>query len=146
MPRLMSVFAINLMASVILLAQQPGPPGFEVASVKPNKSGARGGSLRPQPGGRVDAVNMPVNTLISFAYQAPLFMLTGGPAWIADERFDIVAKLEGDPSRLAGASGLDTLRLAMRSLLADRFQLKVHRETRDGDVYALVMARSGGAP
>jgi uncharacterized protein (TIGR03435 family) len=87
---------------------------------------------------------MPLNMLITFAYQVKPYMLAGGPGWIANERFDIVAKLEGDPPPVAPGSGPDPLMLAMRTLLADRFKLKVHRETREGDIYALVMARLGG--
>jgi uncharacterized protein (TIGR03435 family) len=142
-----AVVALGIMAVAVMIAQQPAQMdqntavSFEVASVKPNKSGDRGGSLRRQAGGYVNAVNMPLNTLITFAYHVQLFMLTGGPGWMANERFDIVAKLEGDPPPVAPGSGPDPLMLAMRSLLADRFKLKVHRETREGDIYALVVAR-----
>jgi uncharacterized protein (TIGR03435 family) len=89
---------------------------------------------------------MPLNMLITFAYQVQPYVLVGGPGWIADERFDIEAKLDGDPPPVVPGSGPDPLMLAMRTLLADRFKLKVHRETREGDIYALVMARPGGNP
>jgi uncharacterized protein (TIGR03435 family) len=135
-------------------AQQPAPQApdpnvpiaFEVASVKPNTSGQRGGLLRRQPGGRMEATNMPLRQLISFAYQAAPFTLVGGPSWIDGANFDIVAKLEGDPPMIPPGSGPDHLTLALRTLLADRFKLKVHRETRDLDVYALTMAKPGGGP
>jgi uncharacterized protein (TIGR03435 family) len=139
--------AISLLMTVITPAmtatQGPKPASFEVASVRPNKSGDRGGSLRRQPGGRVDAVNMPLNTLISFAYQVPLFLLAAGPGWIADERFDVVAKLERDAADADASGSIDSLRIAMQTLLADRFKLRVRRETRESDIYALVLARPG---
>jgi len=119
---------------------------FEVASLKRNKSGERGGSVRRQPGGRVNAINMPLNMLITLAYQVQPYMLAGGPGWIADERFDIVAKLDVDPPPMHPGGGPDPLALAMQTLLADRCKLKVHHETREGGIYALVMARPGVNP
>jgi len=68
--------------------------------------------------------------------------LVGGPSWITSDRFDIVAK--SDSSSNSGATGSpDPNQLAMRTLLADRFGLKTHRETREMDVYALAMVRPG---
>jgi hypothetical protein len=55
---------------------------FEVASVKPNKSGERGGGIRRLPGGRVIVTNMAPRILITFAYQLAQFQLVGGPAWL----------------------------------------------------------------
>src|SRR5262245_46754134 len=84
-------------------AQAPDPNVplyFEVASVKLNNSGERGGMLRRQPGGRMTATNMPLRQLIAFAYQATPLTLVGGPSWPNDERYDIVAKVEGDPPML----------------------------------------------
>jgi uncharacterized protein (TIGR03435 family) len=130
-------------------AQVPDPNvplHFEVATVKPNKSNKPGGSMRREPGGRLTATNMPLRQLITFAYQLTPLQLVGGPGWIEAERFDIVAKLEGDPPPVAPGLGPDHAMLAMRTLLADRFKLKVHHESRELDVYALVMARPGGSP
>jgi uncharacterized protein (TIGR03435 family) len=122
------------------------PQRFEVASVRPNVSGNPGGSLRRQPGGRMDAVNMPLRMLILFAYQLQQLRLVGGPDWMATDRFDIAAKLEGDPPPADPRSGPDALALALRTLLADRFNLKVHYEMRELDIFALVPARSAGNP
>ena len=136
--------------TVAATAQEPRIAGsqgtsvarFEVATVKANRSGNPGGSLRPQPGGRVDAINMPLRMLVSFAYQVQPFLMVEAPDWTATERFDILAKLAGDAG--TGANSIDVLRGAMRELLADRFKLKVHREKRDTDIYALVTARTDG--
>jgi len=132
--------------AAVAIARQAGPVAFEVASVKPNKSGQRAGNLRGEPGGRINATNMPLQQLVTFAFQVPPYLLAGAPPWIADERFDIVAKLEGNPPPPAPGSGPGPMNLAMQNLLADRFKLKFHRETREADMYALVMARQGGSP
>src|SRR5512134_2391782 len=77
-------------------AQPPAGPSFEVASVKPNKSGDMRVMFGMQPGGRFTATNAPLAALIRQAYQLQSFQLVGAPDWINDERFDIVAKAEGD--------------------------------------------------
>ena len=143
-------WAAHVLLAVAVAAQEPGEARgqagslarFEVATVKANRSGESGGSLRPQPGGRVDAINMPLRMLVSFAYQVQPFLLADAPDWIATERFDILAKLDGDAG--TGANSIEVLRGAMRGLLTDRFKLKVHRERRDTDIYALMTARTDG--
>src|SRR3954471_4591586 len=129
-------------------AQAPaGPPQFEVASVKPNKSG--GGPMRIgfQPGGRFVATNVPVRDLISIAYgqpePLPNFQIIGGPGWMTSDRFDIAAKAEGDPQPTAAGPPTQMF-LMIRSLLADRFKLVAHEETRDQPVYFLRIDRSDG--
>jgi len=122
------------------------PVYFEAASIKPSDPAAQGQSIRRQPGGRFNAVNMPARMLITFAYQLQGFQLVGGPSWLPNDRFDIVAKMEGDPPPVLPGTGADHMMLALRSFLADRFKLKVHRETREMDIYALTMARPGGKP
>src|SRR5215813_15013470 len=66
---------------------------FEVATLKQNKSGERGGGVRRLPGGRVTVTNMPARGLVTFAYQLGQWQLIGGPGWLADDRFDITAKI-----------------------------------------------------
>lgn len=126
--------------------EKDAAPSFEVASVKANKSADQRGSIRRQPGGRMEAVNIPLRTLITFAYQLQPFQLAGAPGWIASDRFDIVAKMEGEAPPRPPGTGPDDVMLAMRALLAERFKLKVRRETREMDIYALVMARADGKP
>jgi uncharacterized protein (TIGR03435 family) len=128
-------------------AQTPDPNAayvYEAASVKPNKSGVQGSSIRRFPGGRLQATNMPLRALITFAYQVQGFQLVEDPAWIRNETFDIVAKMEGDPPPVMPGTGPDPHMVAMRTLLAERFKLVVRRETREMDIYALVLARADG--
>jgi uncharacterized protein (TIGR03435 family) len=132
-------------AVVALAAQQPAPT-FEVASIKANKSGDGGQFIRRMPGGRMTATNMALRPLVTLSYQIAQFQLVGGPPWMNTDHFDIVAKMEGDPPPVPPGSGPDPMLLSLQALLADRFKLKVHRETREMDIYALVMAKPGGGP
>jgi uncharacterized protein (TIGR03435 family) len=121
-------------------AQDAGAPAFEVASVKPNKSGDGRVQVGFQPGGRYTATGITVRMLINQAYQIQPFQLVGAPDWLSSDRFDIIAKAEGDV--VPGPNG--PLPQMLRSLLADRFRLVVHTETRELPIYALVKARSDG--
>jgi uncharacterized protein (TIGR03435 family) len=145
--------ALVALSVAVVSIQQPGaqapdpkvPATYEAASVKPNTSGGDGSSIRRQPGGRLTATNMPLRALITFAYQVQPFQLVEDPSWIRNEKFDIVAKMEGDPPPVPPGQGLDPHMRAMQTLLAERFKLVMHRETREMDIYALVLARPDGA-
>jgi bla regulator protein BlaR1 len=118
-------------------AQTPAgaPAVFEVASIKLNKSGARGGRFSTEPSGIV-ATNMPLRTFIKAAYGVQDYQLSGGPGWLDSERYDIAAKSEG-------AAVDDKLLLMLRALLQDRFKLTLHREKKELPGYALVIGKSG---
>ena len=112
-------------------------PFFEVASVKTNKSGQLRTTIQGmQPGGRFMATNMTLRTLIRTAFRIQDFQLLG-PKWIDSERFDIVAKAD----RVYTSVQLPRM---MQTLLAERFKLAVHTESRDLRLYALVLATSDG--
>jgi uncharacterized protein (TIGR03435 family) len=143
--------AFAMWASVITLDawQQDAavqPTTFEAASIRPNKSGESGSTFRRQPGGRFNAINVTVRQLITNAYQIQGVQLVGAPDWTNDERFDIVAKIEGNPPPMPPGSPNDPMILAVRALIEDRFTLRTHREKREMDVYALVMARPDRKP
>lgn len=139
-------------SAVTLGAQSPVPltttpeklPSFEVASVKVNKSGQMNRLFRPQPSGRFDATNMRLRDLVMFAYQVRPFQIEGGPDWMDSVSFDIVAKAEGDVAPAAPGGPPSPVALMMRSLLVDRFKLAVRNETREGPIYALMLAREDG--
>ena len=89
-------------------------------------------------GAMLTAENNSLSNLIAYAYDIKDYQLLGQPSWADAERYDVSAKAEGDTAL--------TRELAMpmmRALLADRFQLKVHREMREMPVYALVVAKNG---
>lgn len=128
-------------ATVSLFAQTVAPPAFEVASVKPAGGGAVG--LFTYPGGRIVANSLTLELLIEEAFSIQPFQLAGGPGWIRNDRYTIEAR----PPASSGLSSAkpsppdnpnDEQRQLLQTLLADRFQLKVHRETKNGPVYLLV--------
>lgn len=121
-------------------AQDAAEPQFEVASVKRNAGGDMAVMLRMQPGGRFTATNMSLPFLIRFAWQLQPSQIVGGPSWVGRERFDISARTAGDDPPLG------QVQLMVRGLLAERFKLQSHIETRDTPIYALVLARSDGRP
>src|SRR5436305_852478 len=77
---------------------QGAPPAqtFEVASIKPNTSRDLRQELTPSLTGRFTARNVSLRALINFAYDVQPFQIEGGPAWIANDRFDVLARAEGD--------------------------------------------------
>jgi uncharacterized protein (TIGR03435 family) len=118
---------------------------FEVASVKPNKSNDGRVMIGMQPGGRYTATNVPLRQLIRQAYQVQETQLVGGPEWIRTERFDITARAEANFTPAPpGSTSPGPLQYMLRALLADRFKLVVHNETRELPVYALTLARGDG--
>src|SRR3989440_499776 len=139
------ILGVCLVAGVtIVAAQEPSRAVFEVATLKQNRSGERGGGIRRLPGGRVTVTNMAARQLVTFAYQLGQFQLVGGPSWLADDKFDITAKMEGNPEWEGPGSGKpDPIQLAMLTLLAGRFKLKGHAEARDLDGYALMLGKPG---
>jgi uncharacterized protein (TIGR03435 family) len=133
-----------LLAAALALQATSTQPSFEVASVKQNKSGT-GFVQIAAPGGQFKATNVPLRMLIRNAYQLQDFQIIGAPSWVDTDRFDINAKAEGDPGPAVVAPGQPgPIMLMIRSLLADRFKLKVHTETREMPIYALVLTRSDG--
>jgi bla regulator protein blaR1 len=127
----------------------PQPPlAFETASVKPNKSGNEERYFRMDPrGGSLTVTNMQLREMIRFAYQIQSFQLEGGPDWIASDRFDILAKPEREvPGTGAFFGGQEPLRMMLRTLLADRFKLVMHKETKELPIFELVLARQDGKP
>ena len=139
---------LGAMSELRLAAQTPAPdtkpPAFEVASVKPSTTGSQTRS-EIHLGGRHTATNMSPLALIRTAYRLQGFQLVGVPGWLGTQHFDIVAKADGDlfPSNVVSNTSRP-LELALRGLLADRFQLVAHNETRQLPIYALVVARTDG--
>jgi uncharacterized protein (TIGR03435 family) len=147
------VFCASKLPGLRAAAQAPASnaeaPAFEVASIKANKSGELRSFLGNPPGGRFSATNMPLRGLIAFAYGTPQplpnFRIIGGPSWIDSDHFDIAAKAstEFQPSTNGPSPQIP---LMLRALLAERFKLVVHNESRELPVYDLVMARSDARP
>ena len=111
---------------------QPPAPEFDVISIKGNKGTTTGGSTRSGRG-LYRATNVTVKSIIMNAFGLLPDQLVGAPSWVDSERFDIEAKSD-DP---------EAIDLKLRSMLATRFQFKVHRETRDWQSYVLVVGTKG---
>ena len=130
---------------LVAVAQQPPTPVvFDVAAVKRNTSGQIAAQWDDAPGGRFMATNATLRMLIREAYRISDNQIVDAPAWTGNERFDVNAKLERDAPMVRGAPG--ERQFALQSLLAERFKLVVHRETREFPMYALVMARADRTP
>ena len=127
--------------SMLVQAQPTTGPAFEVASVKPNRSGDGGTSFQMLPGGRFVAINATARALLQATYQFNYlpFQVVGGPDWIDREHFDI----EGRAAASASITEIDAM---IRTLLATRFKLTYAKETREQPVYHLTALRPGGRP
>ncbi len=134
--------AIAAPESLAARSQEPAAVRFEVASVKENTSPERRASRRFMPGGRVEIRNMSLRMLVGFAYgidtSAEDFRLSGGPEDLLKRRFDINAVAPADSLPTPS----DLVRM-LRALLAERFALTTHTETRSMPVFALTVAREG---
>jgi len=146
--RRMLAVVLSLAAAQVAVAQMPGKPAWEVASVKVNQScggRGRGMSAPPSPG----RLNMECNTLENLIMTAYVVFqngstptmkrtpITGGPAWIHSEQYAINAKAEG------AAPVAQMLGPMLQSLLEDRFKLKIHHEAKEGSVYVMTVAKGG---
>ena len=123
---------------------------FEAASIKPSPPDAQpranfGLNIDDEPlppGGLLSASDMRLSVYIEFAYKVFLTreqeaaMTAHLPKWVAEQRFDIEARADGNPTK-------DQVRLMMQSLLADRFELAVHFETQEVPAFALVLIKPG---
>jgi uncharacterized protein (TIGR03435 family) len=138
MNRVVSVaLAVTLGLASRPVAQSPAAPAFEVASVKPSNPDVAGPRGIPV-GGRFNASNVTLRELVLRAYELLDSQLDGGPDWQTSHRFDIQAKAK-DP-----VAGMTAVLPMLKTLLADRFRLKVHTERREMSVYTLVVARDDG--
>jgi uncharacterized protein (TIGR03435 family) len=135
-----SLLAIGtaVLASSALFGQS-----FEVASVKPSTPQESMIALFTYPGGRITVTNYTLGMLIEEAYSVQSFQISGGPRWIGDERYSIVAKppassksSKSNPPYPKAPPNEEQL-LMLQTLLADRFHLQFHRESREGPVYVL---------
>jgi bla regulator protein BlaR1 len=117
-----------------------GPtPSFEVASIKPRGPAVIGPGFRSSTGsspGMLNYSNVTLRTCIQKAYGVRPYQISGGPNWLGDERFDIMAKA-------ASIVPEDQMMTMLRKLLEQRFKLTTHREAKEMPVYALVVRKNG---
>lgn len=123
-------------------------PAFEVATIKPNRDDSEPGMRMGLSPSNFTATHASVADLIEFAYNVnSKDQVQAEPDWISSPRFDIQAKASdaaiAEVQRLPTMQQITQVRLMLQSLLADRFQLKVHFTTKEIPAYALVVARGG---
>jgi uncharacterized protein (TIGR03435 family) len=138
-----------LALSITGVFAQTSSAAFEVASIKPSDPNTLGVTFRNAPGS-LNISGATVNMLIQQAYDVRDFQISGGPGWINSGRYDIVAKIERgtntppDPGNIADQrKSMEQQRERLRALLADRFQLKIRRETKELQAYVLTPAKGG---
>ena len=137
-------FGTRLRASVLLIAitefaqaQSPTPAQFDAASVKASNApaGTTAGRLQFTPG-RVFGTNVSAREVLLEAYRLKSYQLFGGPKWLDSTYFDIEARADTPAT-------VNQLRPMLQSLLAERFQLVTHHDTREMPVFALTIGKSG---
>jgi uncharacterized protein (TIGR03435 family) len=131
--------SIVLAALVMTAPLVTGQTAFEVASVRMSPPGSnRFTSISPAGTGRFTATDVTLHTLIALAFGVSSNQISGGPNWLDSEEYDVSAKPEGD-----GALSTEELRPLLRQLIEQRFKLATHREMKDSQGYALVVAKGG---
>lgn len=112
-------------------------PGFEVATIKPSEPG-RPGKLFTVRGQNLVTINTTLNDLITMAYDIHVKQITGAPAWFESDKYDLEIKPDkpGQPS-------VAQMKIIIQKLLADRFQLKFHRDKKELSVYAITAMKGG---
>jgi uncharacterized protein (TIGR03435 family) len=139
--RKLSILAAVTCLIISVASAEPTTPTrltFEVASIKlsPSSPGAVYG-IKPLPGGSgYTAENVPFKLMMSLMYKVPMRQILGGPDWINTDRFDIEARADHP-------SSVDDLHVMFQNLLADRFNLRFHKEVKEGPVYVLTVEKSG---
>jgi uncharacterized protein (TIGR03435 family) len=143
--RTISMAGVLFLAAVQLLAQT-APTAFEVASVKPSNPEGHSSSFSFNGGAGLSIEGGTLRKILETAYDVRTFQILGGPGWVDSDRYDISAKNAPDDPVMKIADVQERVkvaRLKLQTLLAERFQLKVHRETKDLPEYALVVAKGG---
>jgi len=142
-------FVLFPFAAILCLARGAFPqPAFEVATIKPvdTTNGIVDAGVSVYPGGRILIHGLPLKALIVAAYDAGYWQVSGGEDWMEKDVYDVEAKSaeqSGTNSLRHTRYGIgdERMRQMLQTLLTERFQLKVHRETKTGTVYLL--ERSG---
>lgn len=133
-----AVFVIASLMACFAQGQSAKRPEFEVTSVKRNTTNGQSDFTPRRSGDRVIMHNMQLGPMVTYAYNVPRGFPIEGNLRLQDgwNWYDVEATVSGSPSEAE-------IRLMFQSLLEDRFQLKVHHETRELPVYTLTQAKKG---
>jgi uncharacterized protein (TIGR03435 family) len=136
MARLFAALVLGLLASRAEGQTSGELPAFEVVSIKPRAPDTPSGNI-PNAPDRFVRPNVSVSQLMEYAFEVRPFQIIGGPGSMRSDRYEVAATAET-------AVPQAQMRLMVQRLLAERFGLEVHRETREMDTYGLVTARRDG--
>jgi uncharacterized protein (TIGR03435 family) len=144
-----AVAVIGAPLAIGLLHAQNPPLRFEVATIKPVKADGLKIGFQLLPGGELRLTGTTVRDLIVLGYGVRPDEVSGGPKWIYSDGYEVIAKperVDGEPAVQAAVPGSPAWRRMqqrIQALLADRFQLGFHKESKAGQVYAMSIAKGG---
>ncbi|HWB32266.1 MAG TPA: TIGR03435 family protein [Acidobacteriaceae bacterium] len=147
------------LAAPLAFAQSPAQPAtspacatpalatFDVATIKPSDQPSGSSHF----GGTTDTLSAggTVRRMLQYAYNVQDFQISGGPAWLGSETWEVLAKVEQPPPRWSALSGRERGAVEserMRAVLTARFHLQCHFETKELPLYNLVLAKGGPKP
>jgi uncharacterized protein (TIGR03435 family) len=113
-------------------------PSFEVATIKPNDTGANQMQGLTLNGRNFQTRASSLVDLIAFAYEVQAEQIVGGPDWMNKDRYDIAAVPD-----VEGAPNPQQVRTMIKKLLTDRFQLKFHKDTRELSAFVITVGKGG---
>jgi uncharacterized protein (TIGR03435 family) len=141
---------VNVAPAAAVVARPTGADGkpmeFDVISVKPNKSGTN--RMMFMTGAEnFSGTNIPLMLVVQNAYNIKEDLISGAPGWVTSDRFDVEAKVAATDVATLKKLNDDQQDAAqqhmLQTLLADRFKLQVHKETKQLPIYELVIAKGG---
>src|ERR1700753_2252437 len=123
--RLALCAALTLLAPGIHAQDKPARLTFDVISIHPADPKETGGGIKPIAGGHgYTARNIPVRLMVSLMYKIPARQIKGGPDWLDSARWDVEARADG-------TYNIDDLHTMYQNMLAERFGLSFHKETKE---------------
>ncbi len=135
--RLITALVISVVIATLTLGSIFAQ-SFEVAAIKPTPPDFRGRFATMQGAHQFVARNYTLKYMVAAAYNVPPRLISGGPAWVDTDPYDILASTPGE-----ARPSVDEQMAMLRTLLADRFKLAIHREPREFSLYALTVAKDG---
>jgi len=138
MPNRIARSLIAVTAAAAAFGQVQAPTEFEVASVRPNTRNDRIVTINVGPGGRFAVRGYTLGLLIQQAYGVMDWNISGGPGWIRTDRYDVAAT-----AVVPGNLTERQLRPMLQGLLAERFKLRLHEDSKEVSAYALIVAKGG---
>jgi uncharacterized protein (TIGR03435 family) len=138
LPTLFALTSLSLTHPLAHSQDKPTRLTFDVVSIRLSRPDVPNGLIKPLPGGSgYTAQNITVKLMMSLMYKVPMRQIKGGPDWFNSDHYDVEARTDHP------AYSIDDLHIMFQNLLADRFNLKFHKQTKEGPVYLLSVDQSG---